>query len=109
MNELNEVMKEIIAFRDERDWQQFHNSKDLAIAINSEAAELLNLFLWKNSEDVSVDRLKEELADILIFCLYMADKHQLDVKQIILDKIQMNQEKYPANKSRGSATKYTDL
>lgn len=109
MSEISEIFQAILAFRDERDWSKFHSSKDLAIAINSEAAELLDLFLWKSPEDCDLEQLKAELADVLIFCFYMAEKHGFDVKQIILDKISANAVKYPVVKSRGNATKYTEL
>ncbi|MCG9971158.1 nucleotide pyrophosphohydrolase [Christiangramia crocea] len=109
MTELQEMTKALISFRDERDWKQFHNSKDLAIAINSEASELLDLFLWKEKEDFDLDKLKEELADIFAFCLLLAEKHNLNVRDIVLDKIKLNGEKYPVDKSKGTAKKYTDL
>ncbi|MDD2192142.1 MAG: nucleotide pyrophosphohydrolase [Bacteroidales bacterium] len=109
MSELNETIRKLIEFRDERDWGQFHNSKDLALAISIEASELLELFLWKDSEDVNLDRLKEELADVLSFCLLLAEKHDLNIYDIISDKVIKNNEKYPVSKSKGNATKYTEL
>ena len=99
-------------FRDERDWTQFHDSKNLAIALSIEAAELNELFLWKNNEAAeAVDRekLKEELADIFSFALLLADKHHLDVKEIVLEKLRINGEKYPVEKAKGSAKKYNEL
>ena len=112
MSEIIEIISELTRFRDERDWGQFHDSKNLATAISIEAAELNELFLWKTvseSEKVDENKIKEELADILAFSLLLADKYNFDVKQIILDKIKLNGEKYPVNKSKGKATKYTDL
>jgi NTP pyrophosphatase (non-canonical NTP hydrolase) len=109
MSDISEIIQAISKFRDARDWSKFHNSKDLAIAINSEASELLDLFLWKSADECNVEQLKEELADVLIFCFYLADKHRLDVKEIILDKLKANMSKYPVDKSRGNAKKYTDL
>src|SRR5687768_5687413 len=109
MNDLDVIIKEIIKFRDERDWEQFHNSKDLALAISIEAGELNELFLWKNAEEVNTEKIKEELADIFTFAFLLAQKHKLDVKQIILDKLNINSLKYPVEKSKGNAKKYNEL
>jgi NTP pyrophosphatase (non-canonical NTP hydrolase) len=112
MSEIKEMIDALIKFRDERDWEQFHDSKNLATAISIEAAELNELFLWKtikDSEDVNKDKIKEELADILAFSLLLANRHGFDVKQIVLDKIKKNGEKYPADKAKGSAKKYNEL
>lgn len=112
MTEYNEVIRQLKEFRDERDWKQFHDSKNLATAISIEAAELNELYLWKTikeSEDVDVERIKEELADILSFAFLLAEKHGLDPFDIIAEKIKVNAEKYPVDKAKGTATKYTDL
>lgn len=109
MSDLNNTIQQLLKFRNDRDWEQFHNSKDLAIAISLEAAELLELFLWKKEEDFSKERLEEELADILSFCLLLAHKHSLDVNKIIEAKLAKNAEKYPIDKARGNAKKYSDL
>lgn len=109
MDELRGTIKKLIDFRDQRDWEQFHNSKDLALAISIEAGELLELFLWKGNEDVNEDKLKEELADILSYCFYLAHKHDLDIYEIISDKINKNNNKYPVDKAKGTAKKYTEL
>lgn len=112
MSELDEVIKKLIKFRDERDWEQFHNSKDLALAISIEAAELNELFLWKTAEEsekVDLKRLKEELADILSYAFLLAEKHGLNPFEIIAEKIKINAEKYPVEKAKGTATKYTEL
>lgn len=109
MTEIQDIINKIVAFRDERDWAQFHNSKDLALAISIEAAELNELFLWKSAEDVAVDKVKEELADVLMFSLLLAHKHGLDIVSIIQDKLAVNEAKYPVDKSKGSAKKYTEL
>ena len=106
---MNEIINELIKFRNERDWEQFHNPKDLALAINVEAGELLELFLWKNASDANKEKVKEELADIFSFAFLLADKYGFDVKQIILDKIKVNSEKYPVNKAKGTAKKYDEL
>lgn len=107
--ELDAVVKKLADFRDERDWEQFHSSKDLALAISIEAAELLELFLWKKPEDFDEEKLREELADVLSFCFLLAEKHGLNIPEIVNQKINKNALKYPVNKSKGTATKYTDL
>ncbi len=112
MNELNEIIEALVKFRDDRDWSQFHDSKNLAVALSIEAAELNELFLWKDireSEKVDNEKIKEELADIFAYAFLMAEKHKLDIKQIILEKIKKNSEKYPVHKSKGSAKKYNEL
>ncbi len=109
MKEIEEIIDELIKFRNERDWEQFHNPKDLALAISIEAGELLELFLWKSAEDANKEKVKEELADIFSFGFLLADKYGFDIKQIILDKIKVNSEKYPVNKSKGTAKKYDEL
>lgn len=112
MEDYNKVIEALKKFRNDRDWEKFHDSKNLATAISIEAAELNELFLWKTikeSEEIETDRLKEELADILAFTFLLADRHGLDPFQIVLDKIELNAKKYPISKSKGVATKYTDL
>ncbi len=109
MNEIKEIADALIKFRNERDWEQFHNPKDLALAINVEAGELLELFLWKNSDDANKEKVKEELADIFSFGFLMAEKYGFDVKKIVLEKIKINGEKYPIEKSKGTAKKYDEL
>jgi len=106
---MDEIIKELVKFRDERDWAQFHNSKDLALAISIEANELLELFLWKDSESANKEKIKEELADVLSFALLLAHKHELDVQDIILKKINSNKEKYPIDKAKGNSKKYNEL
>jgi NTP pyrophosphatase (non-canonical NTP hydrolase) len=112
MSEIRDITKALVDFRDEREWKQFHDTKNLATALSIEVAELNELFLWKTireSEEVDIERLKEELADVFAYAFLLAEKHQLDVKQIVLDKIKRNGEKYPVSKSKGTATKYTEL
>jgi len=109
MTDIEELIQNLVQFRNERDWEQFHNPKDLALAISIEAGELLELFLWKNAADANVEKIKEELADIFSFALLLADKYGLDVKKIVLDKIQKNGEKYPVAKAKGTAKKYNEL
>jgi len=109
MNDIRGIIQELLKFRNERDWEQFHNPKDLALAINVEAGELLELFLWKNAEDANQERVKEELADIFSFSFLLADKYGFDVKEIVLEKIKLNAEKYPVDKAKGTAKKYDEL
>ena len=109
MKENDEIIQELLKFRNQRDWEQFHNAKDLALAINIEAGELLELFLWKNANEVNEEKIKEELADIFSFAFLLAEKYKLDIKEIVLDKIKKNSEKYPIDKSKGSSKKYNEL
>ena len=104
---MDEVKKEILRFQKERDWKKFHTPENLAKSISIEAAELLEHFQWGKEYDV--DEVGEELADVLIYSLYMADALDLDVKEIILDKMKKNAIKYPVEKSHGNATKYTEF
>ena len=109
MTDIKEITQALIKFRDERDWKQFHNPKDLSIAISIEASELLELFLWKDAKEANVEKVKEELADVLAYALLLAEKYQFDVKQIVLDKVAKNAEKYTIDKAKGSARKYNEL
>ncbi len=106
---MEEIIKALIQFRNERDWAQFHNPKDLALAINVEAGELLEQFLWKPYEEANKEKVKEELADVFAFAFLLADKYGFDVKEIVLEKIKKNGEKYPVDKSKGTAKKYNEL
>lgn len=109
MSDLEELRKAIVQFTKERDWEQFHNGKDLALALSIEASELNEAFLWKDASKVNVDKVKEELADIFNYAILIADKYDLDIKQIVLDKLRRNAEKYPIEKSFGNAKKYDEL
>jgi NTP pyrophosphatase (non-canonical NTP hydrolase) len=107
-----ETLKEIIKFRNDRDWKQYHNPKDLAISLSLEAAELLENFQWSTSEEAVSKRLtqmKEELADVLIYAVLFAESTGLDLDQIVMDKLTINQKKYPADKAFGKKEKYTEL
>ena len=109
MGEIIDITNMLIEFRDARDWAQFHNPKDLALAINVEAGELLECFLWKEPRDADKEKVKEELADIFAFAFLLAEKYGFDVKKIVSEKIELNNEKYPADKARGTAKKYDEL
>ena len=109
MGDIEEIIEALKQFRNDRDWEQFHNPKDLAIAISIEANELLELFLWKKAEDAKREKVKEELADILSYAFLLAEKYKFDIKEIVLDKIEKNGQKYPVEKSKGTAKKYNEL
>ncbi|MDR6464541.1 nucleotide pyrophosphohydrolase [Chryseobacterium sediminis] len=103
------TIEKLLKFRDERDWEQFHNSKDLALALSIEASELLEVFLWKKNEDFDKDKLEEELADVFMYGILLANKNNIDINNIILKKLQRNNEKYPVEKAKGKSNKYDDL
>jgi NTP pyrophosphatase (non-canonical NTP hydrolase) len=103
------LINELKKFRNERDWEQFHNLKDLSIALSIESNELLEQFLWKNPDEANIEKIKEELADVFAYSLLLADKLDIDVEEIVLKKIKINAEKYPVDKSKGSAKKYNEL
>ena len=109
MNDIEAILAELRKFNQERDWDQFHNGKDLAVAISIEAGELLEAFLWKSPEDAKVEKIREELADVLNFAFQMADRYGLDIKEIMLEKIRKNADKYPVDKAKGSAKKYNEI
>lgn len=107
--DIQEITEKIVLFTKERDWEQFHNGKDLALALSIEASELNEAFLWKSADDVDIEKVKEELADVMNYAFLIANKYNFDVKQIILDKLNKNAQKYPVDKSKGNAKKYTEL
>jgi NTP pyrophosphatase (non-canonical NTP hydrolase) len=107
--DIKEIMESLIAFRNDRDWEKFHSSKDLAIALHIESAELLELFLWKTDEEVEMENIKNELADVLCFAFLLAEKLKFDIKEIIMSKIEINKIKYPIEKAKGNAKKYDQL
>jgi NTP pyrophosphatase (non-canonical NTP hydrolase) len=109
MNDWDTLIQELIKFREERNWKQFHNAKDLALAISIEAAELNEVFLWKKPEDANKEKVKEELADIFAYALLLVHEYDLDINEIVLTKIKRNGDKYPVDKSKGSAKKYNEL
>ncbi|MBP5398345.1 MAG: nucleotide pyrophosphohydrolase [Bacteroidales bacterium] len=109
MTDIEIIQTELRKFNQERDWDQFHNGKDLAVAISIEAGELLEAFLWRSPEDAKVEKIREELADVLNYAFQMADKYGLNIKEIMLEKIRKNAEKYPVEKAKGSAKKYNEI
>ena len=112
MSQIQSLIDKLKLFRDARDWAQFHDPRNLALAISIEASELNELFLWKSEEEVrsiEKDRLQEELADVFAYALLMADRCGFDVEEIILRKIALNEQKYPVDKAKGTAKKYNEL
>lgn len=109
MSETKEILEKLIDFRNERDWEQFHNPKDLALALSIESAELLENFLWKDFTQADIEKVKEELADVFAYAYLLAHHYDFDVRQIVLEKISQNAIKYPVNKAKGSAKKYNEL
>ncbi|MBA4537058.1 nucleotide pyrophosphohydrolase [Bacillus aquiflavi] len=102
----------VVKFRDERDWRQFHNPKDLALSLSLEASELLELFQWKTSEEAlehHLESMKDELADILIYALLFSEETGIDVYKAVKEKLQKNNYNYPVEKAYGNKTKYTEF
>lgn len=104
---MNQIMSKLIEFQTERDWKRFHTPENLAKSISIESAELLEHFQWGKEYDIT--EVGEELADVLIYCIYMADSLDLDIREIISDKMEKNAKKYPVEKSKGNALKYTEF
>ena len=107
-----ETVDMILQFRDDRNWKQFHNPKDLAISISLEAAELLEVFQWSGADlecRDKLDKIKEELADVVNYAVLMADACGLDLDEIVREKVRRNEEKYPVEKAFGNKAKYTEL
>ena len=104
---MQNIIQKIIEFRNERDWKQFHTPENLAKSISIEAGELLEIFQWNN--DYDKQKAAEELADIMTYCILMADSIGVDIKQIIEEKMIKNNEKYPVEKAKGNSKKYTEL
>ena len=107
--ELEEIIGGIKSFRDKRDWQQFHDGKNLAISLSVEASELLEVFLWKKDTEADINKVKQELADVLYNAFLLVDLYGFDIKEIILEKLKVNEIKYPVDKSKGSNKKYHEL
>ena len=102
-----DLINKIKEFNEDRDWDQFHSPENLAKSISIEAGELLECFQWNSEYDL--DEVKEELADVINYCLLMADKLGVDPKQIVLDKMEKTAKKYPVEKAKGKSTKYNKL
>lgn len=104
---MQKAIKEIIEFNKERDWDQFHSPENLAKSIAIEAGELLECFQWNNNYDK--EKVCEELADVVNYCIVMADQLQVDLEKIVLDKLEKNRQKYPVEKAKGTSKKYNEL
>ena len=104
---MDNLMKEIKEFNEERDWDQFHSPENLAKSISIEAGELLECFQWNN--DYNKEEVCEELADVFTYCIMMAEKLGVDPKEIILKKMNKTRKKYPVEKAKGVSTKYNKL
>ena len=104
---MEDLMKEIKEFNEERDWDQFHSLENLAKSISIEAGELLECFQWNNN--FNKDEVCEELADVFTYCIMMADKLGVDPKETILKKLDKTRKKYPVDKAKGVSTKYNKL
>ena len=109
MSDITTLQKEALAFRDARDWAQFHNAKDLAAGLSIEASELLECFLWKDAKSADPEKVREELADVLVYALILAHEAKIDVASAIREKLAKNALKYPVDKARGRADKYDRL
>ena len=110
--ELANLTTQILQFRDDREWKQFHQIKDLLIGLNMEVAELQELFLWKNTKEIqqiSKKNIEEEIADIYIFLIYLCDILEVNLETAVWDKLKANEQKYPVEKSKGSNKKYNEL
>ena len=108
----DETIQRVLKFRDDRDWRQFHTPKDLAVSLSLEAAELLEIFQWSGGDLECAgkrDHLKEELADVLSYCILMADVCGMDLDEIMNEKVSKNEATYPVVQARGNAAKYTEL
>ena len=108
----DETIARVLKFRDDRNWRQFHTPKDLALSMTLEASELLEVFQWSGTDlecREKLPKVREELADVLSYCILMADVYGLDLDEIMNEKIDKNEAKYPVEKARGRADKYTEL
>lgn len=111
-NEIQELQHKILNFRNDRDWEKFHKIKDLILGLTIESSELAELFLWKTDEEleqVDVQKVRNELADVYIFLNYIAKYYEIDIQQAVLEKIELNNQKYPISKFKGSNKKYNEL
>ena len=108
-SDIAELIQIIQKFRNERDWEQFHDAKNLAICLNLESAELLENFLWKKAEEADIEKVKNELADVFYSALLLAVHYNFDVKKIVIEKLKSNELKYPVEKAKGSNKKYNEL
>jgi len=112
MNEFDEVLSQILEFRDARNWKQFHNAKDLAVSLSIEAAEVLENFQWKSAEETIAAKkqdLQDEIADVAVYLFLLCEATGIDLKESIIQKLAKNNAKYPVHKAFGKSDKYTEL
>jgi len=115
MSDIQKLVERIVAFRDARDWKQFHNPKDMSLSLVLEATEVVEHFQWKNKEEVekylkvAKDDIAEELADVLYWVLLMSHDLEIDINEALIKKLEKNEAKYPIEKSKGNYTKYSKL
>jgi NTP pyrophosphatase (non-canonical NTP hydrolase) len=115
MSDIKSLTNKVITFRDDRDWKQFHNAKDIALSLSLEAAEVLELYQWKTGsaiDAVAIEQqhaLADELADVLYYTLLMAHDQGIDLESALMGKLKKNADKYPVEKAKGSNKKYTEL
>jgi NTP pyrophosphatase (non-canonical NTP hydrolase) len=111
----DKLINQLLEFRNERDWKQFHTPKNLAISISVEAAELLSIFQWMKDDEnetrikEKIDDIKDEIADIYIYLSYLANDLQIDLEENAKQKLKLNAKRYPVSKAKGNAKKYTEL
>ena len=105
---MKKIINRLVKFRDERNWQKFHTPANLAKSIVLEASELLENFQWEE-DNVDIENIKHELADVMAYCLMLSEHYNLDIETILNEKIDLNEKKYPINKAYNSAKKYTEL
>lgn len=106
---MEELIKDILKFRDDRNWKQFHDTKDLLLGLNIEVGELQEIFLWKDNEEINIQEVKYELADIFIFLVYIADRYNINLWEAINEKMAIHKGHYPINDSKNKTTKYNKL
>jgi len=109
VDEIKQLTDAVLRFRDARDWAQFHNAKDLAAGLSIEASELLECFLWKDAKAADPTKIKEEIADVLIYTLLLAHESKIDLADAVRAKLKRNSEKYPVDKAKGRSDKYDKL
>jgi NTP pyrophosphatase (non-canonical NTP hydrolase) len=112
MNNFNEITKSIKAFCEERDWSKFHDPKNLALSLNLESMEVLELFQWTKDNEINPDKLDElpdELADVLYWLIMLSNHYEIDLIESLKKKMEKNREKYPVEKAKGKSDKYTEL
>ena len=114
---ISELRERVSKFVQDRDWDKYHNPKDIAVSITIEASELLEIFQWVKDDDLDktieepgkITRLEEELGDVMIYCISLANTLNMDIAQAVMKKIEKNESKYPVERVKGDYRKYTDL